>query len=152
MRKIIILFFVFFIGCTLLVSKSFADWAYAFVLYEGNAYVISETHIEPNKIGKKIGEVTDYSDWEGGTYSGNFSNEFPKGTEYYEIKGVNTKDAIAVKKNEGLFIKVNYKGKYGATGKKGNSIYNWQNVLPYLIGVILLIGIIYLSFKKRNSR
>lgn len=152
MRKIISLFFVILMSCTFLVSKTFASWAYAFVVYDGNTYVVSETLIEPNKIGKKIGEVTVYSDWEGGTYSGNFSNQYPKGTEYYEIKGVNTKDAIAVKKSEGLFIKVNYKGKYGASNKQRNSLYNWQNVLPYFIGVILLIGILYLILKKRNSR
>ncbi|CRK83411.1 hypothetical protein [Neobacillus massiliamazoniensis] len=151
MRKIISLFFVFLIGCTLLISTTYADWAYAFVVYDGNSYIVSETHIEPNKIGKKIGEVTEYSDREG-TYSGNFSNQFLKGTEYYEIKGVNTKDAIAVKKSEGLFIKVNYNGKYGASGKQVNSEYNWQILLPYFIGAILLIGIIYLFLKKRNSR
>jgi hypothetical protein len=154
LRKIKSLFFILLTGCTFLASNTFADWKYAFVVYDGNIYVVSETHIEPDKMGKKLGEVTVYSHLESGgrIFSGNFSNQFPKGTEYYEIKGVNTKDAIAVKKSEGLFIKVNYQGKYGAIGKQVNSKYNWHNVLPYSIGVILLIGIICLFFKKRNSR
>ncbi|WP_252198860.1 hypothetical protein [Bacillus mycoides] len=151
MRNIISLFFVFIIGCTFLISTSYAKWAYAFVVYDGGTYIISETHIEPKEIGKKIGEVTKYSDNEG-TYSGNFSNQFPKGTEYYEIKDVKTIDAIAVKESEKSFIKANYDGEYAGSGEQGYSKYTWQNLLPYFIGVILLIGIIYLFFKKRNSR
>jgi hypothetical protein len=151
LRNIISLFFVFIIGCTFLISTSYAKWAYAFVVYDGNTYIISETRIEPKEIGKKIGEVTKYSDNEG-TYSGNFSNKFPKGTEYYEIKGVNINDAITVKESKKSFIKANYDGKYAGSGEQGGSEYNLQNLTLYFIGVILLIGIIYLFFKKRNSR
>jgi hypothetical protein len=142
-RNLISLFFVFIIGCTFLISKTYASWAYAFVVYDGNIY--SETHIELKQIGKQIGKVTMYSDQEG-TYSGNFLNKFPKGTEYYEIKGFKTKDAIAVKESKELFIKANYSGKYAG------SKYSWQNFLPYFIGVILLIGIIYLKKEVADNK
>jgi hypothetical protein len=57
-RNLISLFFVFIIGCTFLISKTYASWAYAFVVYDGNIYVISETHIELKQIGKQK-EVAD---------------------------------------------------------------------------------------------
>jgi ATP-dependent Zn protease len=151
LRNIISLFFVFIIGCIFLISITYAKWAYAFVVYDGNTYIVSETHIETKEIDKKIGEVTKYSDNEG-TYSGNFSNKFPKGTEYFAIKGININDTIAVKESEKLFIKANYNGKCAGSVEQGDSEYNWNNLILYIVGVILLFGIIYLFFKKRNSR
>jgi len=151
LRNIISLFFVFIIGCSFLVSTIYAKWAHAFVVFDGGTYIISETHIEPKEIGKKIGEVTNYSDNEG-AYSGNFSNKFPQGTEYYEIKGVKANDSIAVKESEKSFIKANYNGEYAGSGEQSDNKYNWQNLLPYFIGLILLIGVIYLFLKKRNSQ
>ncbi len=102
---------------------------------------MSNTRVEPKQIGKKIGRVTKYSDQEG-IYSGNFSNMFPEGTEYYEIKGVKTNDAIAVKERDELFIKANYSGQYAG------SKYNWQHIFLYFSIVILLFGIIC-TFKIR---
>lgn len=150
MKKIISVVFVFLIACTFLISNTYASWAYAFIVYKGNVYVISETHIESNKIGKKIGEITKYSDQEG-TYSGNFSNQFPKGTEYYEIKGVKTNEAIAIKESKVSFIKAKYDGKYAASGEDDHKKYIVKNLLVYCIGVVLFIVAIYLFFKKRKS-
>ncbi|WP_027409376.1 hypothetical protein [Anoxybacteroides tepidamans] len=141
MQRLISLFFVFIIGCTFLTSTTYAKWAYAFVVYDGNTYIMSNTRVEPKQIGKKIGRVTKYSDQEG-IYSGNFSNMFPEGTEYYEIKGVKTNDAIAVKERDELFIKANYSGQYAG------SKYNWQHIFLYFSIVILLFGIIC-TFKIR---
>ncbi|MFJ7975963.1 hypothetical protein ACIQZI_09750 [Peribacillus sp. NPDC096379] len=150
MRKIMSLFFVFLIGCTFLISTTYASWAYAFVVYDGNIYVVSETHIKPNKIGKKIGKVTKYSDREG-TYSGNFSNQFPKETDYYEIKGATTKEAIAIKESKESFIKAKYDGKYTGSGEYDHKKYILNNLLVYFIGVVLLFGIIYLFYKRRSK-
>lgn len=150
MRKIISLVFVFLFACTFLINTTYASWAYAFVVYNGNIYVVSETHIEANKIGKKIGEVTNYSDREG-TYSGNFSNQFPKGTEYYEIKGVTTKETIAIKESEKLFIKAKYDGKYAGSGEYDHKKNIVKNLLVYFIGVVLLFGIFYLFYKRRSK-
>ncbi|MGE8205337.1 hypothetical protein ACQKP0_12290 [Heyndrickxia sp. NPDC080065] len=150
MRKLISLFFVFLIGCTFLISTAYAKWAYAFVVYNGDIYVISETQIEPNQIGKKIGKVTKYSDQEG-SYKGNFSNMFPKGTEYYEIKGMQTKEAIAVKKSEERFIMAKYDGKYDYIDDEYGDNKHYWSLLLYFIGFILLFGIIYLFKKSRNQ-
>lgn len=116
-----------------------------FVVNDGNIYVISQEQVDPSQIGSsKIGEVTKYSDIEG-TYSGNFSNRYPKGTEYYEINGVEIKEAIAVQEGSELFIKANYNGEYAG------SKYSWQGFLLYFIGLILLLGVVYL-IKKRSNR
>ncbi|NRD78968.1 hypothetical protein HPT25_16510 [Bacillus sp. BRMEA1] len=145
MRKIISLIFVFLIGCTFFITTTYAKWAYDFVVYKDNSYVVTETHIEANKIGRKIGEVTKYSDLEG-TYRGNFSNKFPKGTEYYEIKGIAINEAIAIEESKDSFIKAKYNGKYATNGE-----YDPTNfLLVYFIGVVLLFGIMYLFYKKRN--
>jgi hypothetical protein len=145
LKHLISVVLVFLIACTFLISNTYAKWAYAFVVNNGNIYVVSETHIESNKIGKKIGEVTKYSDQEG-TYSGNFSNQFPKGTEYYEIKGVKTNEFIGIKESKDSFIKAKYHGKYAG------SVLDYLMILVYFIGIVLFIGVIYLFLKKRKSR
>ncbi len=151
MKRIINLFFVFLMSFTFLVNTTYADWAYAFVVYNGNIYIISDSKVEPKQIGKKIGEVTKYSDNEG-TYSGNFSNKFPKGTEYYEIKDVTTKEAIAIKDSRDSFIKAKYDGKYASSGDYDHRNYIIKNTLVYFgIGLVLLFGIIY-SFNKRRRK
>jgi len=143
-RNLIGMFFVFLLGCCLFISTASASWAYMFVVNDGNLYAISETQVDPKQIGSKIGKVTKYSDQEG-TYSGNFSNRYPKGTTYYEIMGVDIKDAIAIKESEGLFKKAIYKGEY-----PGNK-YRSQDFLPYVVGVLLLVVVIYF-IKKRSNR
>ncbi|MGG3560037.1 hypothetical protein ABES03_00040 [Neobacillus rhizosphaerae] len=151
MRKIISLFFIFLIGSTFLISTTYASWAYAFVVYDGNIYIISEAHIEPKQIGKKIGKVTKYSDIEG-TYSGNFSNQFPKGTEYYEIKGITTKEAIAIKESKGSFIKAKYDGKYAGFDESDHKKYIAKKLSLYFFVIILFFGSIYLFNKRRRKK
>jgi|GEM_PF-1477966 len=89
-----------------------ADWAYPFVVYSGNIYIVTDTVVEPERIGDILGKVTRYSDREG-TYSGNFSNAFPKGTRYYAIEGMSEKQAIAVRTEDGRYVLAEYGGKYG---------------------------------------
>jgi hypothetical protein len=115
--SIILIFSVFFsilTGCTnsssgSSVGKSSADWAFSFVVWDGYIYQLSDEYID--EISEEIGEVTKYSDMEG-THSGNFSNEYQKGTKYYAIKGINTEEAIAIKEN-GRYRKAIRNGKYG---------------------------------------
>lgn len=144
MRKLVTLLLICLIGGNFLTASAFADWAHAFVVYDGNIYVISKTHIAPEQIGKKIGKVTKYSDMEG-TYSGNFSNHYPKGTEYYEIKGIKILDAIAIKDSKGKFVRADYEGKYA--GRKNS----WGDFLPYLLGIIPLAGITYFFMQRYNK-
>jgi hypothetical protein len=89
-------------------SKSQADWTNSFVVWDGYVYVLTDEVVD--EVYKEIGHVTKYSDIEG-TYSGNFSNTYPKGTKYYSIVGVSTDEAFAVK-NNGSYIKVTRDGEY----------------------------------------
>lgn len=73
------------------------SWAYSFVVYNNSIYVITEEPVE--EVGNRLGEVTAYSDME--NLSGNFSNVYEVGTPYYEIKGVDPAEAIAVEKDNG---------------------------------------------------
>ncbi|RDW15878.1 hypothetical protein [Oceanobacillus chungangensis] len=77
-------------------DNSSADWAFSFVVWNGYIYQLSDEYVED--AGKEIGEVTNYSDTEG-TYSGNFSNEYEKGTKYYSIEGISTDEVIAIEDN-----------------------------------------------------
>ncbi|WP_139194322.1 hypothetical protein [Bacillus sp. MUM 13] len=124
-------------------KQSFAKWAYAFVVYDGYTYVLSEESV--TDIDKEIGEVTKYSDIEG-TYSGNFSNEYHKGTKYYSIKGISTDQAIAVA-DHGHYKKAERRGKY--EGKKVAPIrYIETGLIIFVIVVLLMYA--FRSIKARR--
>ncbi|SFB04910.1 hypothetical protein SAMN05216312_103206 [Cohnella sp. OV330] len=131
------------IALTLFAGSAYASWAYSFVVYHGNTYVVTDERVEPSQIGSRIGKVTKYSDDEG-TYSGNFSNQYPKGTKYYHIIGVKVRDAIAVKEAEDLYVKATYRGKYA--GGKNRAVDGWPIVLIALL-VLLLAG----YYRKKKS-
>ena len=93
---------IFLVSCQSSTSES---WAYEFVRYDGESYVVSDALvIEKEKVGEKIGSVTKYITKEG-DYSGNVSNTYQEGTTYYKITGVGTDNAIAVKQKNGTYIK-----------------------------------------------
>lgn len=122
-----------------------ADWAYSFVVYSGDIYEISDDGLIPsNEIDKKIGQVTRYSDREG-TYSGNFSNIYPKGTPYYSIKNIDPKEIIAIKTHEAEFVKAINKGQYANGQLESKTI--WISILGSLIIVILIIW----KMKRKKS-
>lgn len=98
---------LFIVGCS---SSSSADWNSNFVVWDNYMYETTEVYV--SEIDKEIGHVTKYSDRER-TYSGNFSNKYKKGTEYYSIKGTNTDEAIAIKEEDGRYRKAVRSGKYG---------------------------------------
>jgi hypothetical protein len=124
-------------------SKSFADWAYSFVEYDDYIYVISGENVKD--IDKEIGQVTKYSDLEG-TYNGNFSNTYKKGTKYYSIKGISTETAIAVDDN-GKYIKAIREGEYA--GEKF-SPFSW--IIGGVVIFIMLILLIMMVEKKVTSK
>lgn len=116
-----------------------ADWAYSFVVYAGDIYEISpDERIPSDEIDKKIGQITRFSDQEG-TYSGNFSNTYPKGTPYYSIKNTNPKEIIAIKTDEGKYVKAFNKGQYANGQLDSKTI--WIIVLGSLVIVLLIIWI-----------
>lgn len=133
MRKSFVCFcaFIVLLGSFVTLNTAKADWAYKFVVWDGNVYIITEENVE--KISKEIGRVTKYSDKEG-TYSGNFSNTFPKGTKYYEIVEVDPQEAIAVESEVGIYVKANSDGKYA--GSKKN---NWYTISVFIGGGGLLV-------------
>ncbi|WP_227793464.1 hypothetical protein [Paenibacillus guangzhouensis] len=144
MRLLISISSTFLIAFTLLIGIVSASWAYLFVVNDGKIYVITDERVAPNHIGPSIGKVTKYSDSEG-TYSGNFSNRYPKGTKYYEIIGIEINDAIAIKENEMLYVKATYGGEYAGDR------YNWSDDLPYVL-IVLIVGLLTSYFIKKRLR
>lgn len=144
MRKFMFFMSVFLIAGTLFgVNSIHADWANRFAVNDGKSYIISDTKVETSQIGGKIGKVTSFSDEEG-TYSGNFSNTYPKGTEYYAINDIDTNEAIAIKVSEDSFIKAAYGGEYA-----GNA-FSMKKMLLYAGGIFLII--IVILFVRNNWR
>ena len=90
-------------------NASSADWASSFVVWDDYIYQLDEEYVL--EVDEEIGEVTVYSDMEG-TYKGNFSNEYEKGTKYYSIQGISTAEAIAVQEEDGKYRKANRDEKY----------------------------------------
>ncbi|HET7579749.1 MAG TPA: hypothetical protein VFK33_10740 [Bacillales bacterium] len=84
-------------------ESSSASWAYAFVKWNGHTYVMTGKMIK--NADKKIGEVTHSSDRETAPEIGNFSNEYPVGTQMYKIHGINVANAIAVETAKGKYEK-----------------------------------------------
>lgn len=123
----------------------YAKWANEFVVYNKNIYVITDKKVNAKLIGSMLGQVTKYSDREG-TYSGNFSNKYPKGTKYYGIIDSDVNKVIAVKEKNGTFIEAKYDGEY-AGGR-----YDIQSVLLDSSGVILSIILVWLLVKKKIQK
>lgn len=94
---------------TLNANNSSADWAYSFVVWDDYIYQINDEYVL--EVDEEIGEVTAYSDKEG-SYKGNFSNEYEKGTKYYSLPGISTDEAIAVQEENGKYRKAIRDGKY----------------------------------------
>jgi len=125
-------------------TVALASWAYPFVVNGGKIFIVTADYVDASKLGDVVGKVTYYSDREG-TYSGNFSNIYPKGTEYYAIQGISSKLAIAVETQEGYVI-ARYEGEYGGARFPLQVILGWISV-----GLILLIVgcVTAVVFKKR---
>lgn len=123
--------------CLVVVSTIWADWASSFVVHDGGKYTITEATVAEDLIGQQVGEVTKYSDVEG-TYRGNYSNAFPKGTPYYAIQGTSEEDGIAVRTPDGEYVFAGYDGEY-AEAEIWTSVYFWIGVGAVLIGLIVAL-------------
>ena len=74
------------------------SWAYVFVVWEGNVYEVKQDEsIADSEIGEVIGKVKTIPNDRTGSYFGNASNYYSKGTKYYKMNGISTADAIAIK-------------------------------------------------------
>jgi len=126
--------------------KSLASWAYEFIVWDGYVYIVTDEQV--NQVDKKIGHVTKYSDREG-TYSGNFSNTYPKGTKYYSIPGVSTDEVIAIQDTEGTYIKATRDEKY-AGNKYGLSTPVFLGAIILVI-ILAIVGINYYANKRMKQ-
>lgn len=103
----------FLSGCSndssAVIDNSSAEWAFKFVVWDGYIYQLSDEYVDD--VDEEIGAVTKYSVMEG-TYSGNFSNVYKKGTKYYAMQGISTEEAIAIAE-EGKYRKAIRHEKYG---------------------------------------
>ncbi|RLQ94514.1 hypothetical protein [Falsibacillus albus] len=106
----VLLTFFLLTGCQ---SSPSADWAYSFIVYHGDNYIVSDNMIPDEDLGKQINTVEVYSDQEVNVNPNKiFSNHFPAGSKIFTIKGKDDK-TLAVQTKDGNF-EVNYANKYGS--------------------------------------
>ncbi|MBY6036990.1 hypothetical protein KUV80_10005 [Fictibacillus nanhaiensis] len=140
---------VVFISTLIFPTKSLAtSWAYSFVVWEDNIYVISDEYV--SEINSEIGQVSKYSDMK--SYPGNFSNTYEKGTKYYSIKGINPNEVIAIEESNGRYIKAYRDGEYEIRSVFDGYFDGQQGVIRIL--VLLSIGIlaVMLIYKFKKNR
>lgn len=104
MKKV---FLVATIGLIIILSgcaKSTESWAYQFVKYNGNTYILTEIRV--SDVVKTVGSVKYYSTDETSSTSDYFSNYYKEGTELYSIKNTDVNDAIAVKESDNKYVKL----------------------------------------------
>lgn len=126
-----------------------ASWPYGFVVNDGKLFVVTEEPVKESVAGEVVGKVT-YHTNEEGTYIGNFSNAYPKGTKYFAIEGIAPEEAIAVQKRDGTFVKALYEDEYiGDVAKLNSMVFT----LWFLFSgaVAMLIGFMASSVIKRNK-
>ena len=122
-------------------------WLYPFVVWDGYVYEVSEESV--TAIGDEIGQVTKYSDME--PQSGNFSNEYQKGTKYFEIKGVSTEEAIAVQKSNDQYVKADRRGEYEIEQTSEEPLENLKGVIYSIVGILAII-FIYIILKYPRGK
>ncbi|MBW7456807.1 hypothetical protein ACFOLF_25340 [Paenibacillus sepulcri] len=98
-------------SCSAISPSSSANWAYGFVVWNGDIFEDIKEEVAKDAIEQSIGEVKKYSDHEG-TYGNGYSNLFKKGTKLYKIQGVDTEQFIAAE-SDGKYFKLKDNGKYG---------------------------------------
>lgn len=143
MKRITRLSFIFL----LIISPSVQalSWAYPFVVWKGNVYEVKqEDFIKELDIGEIIGQVKTKPDEMTGRYYGNASNYYETGTEYYEIKGVSTDNALALKDGN-QWVRAVYVHK---------APFHPMNILthPFLLfAVVLMVGWLIFQYKRNKN-
>lgn len=144
MRRLIVISILAVFMLVGMAAGASADWASKFVVYDGGIYRVEDTEISADKIGKKVGKVTRYSDREG-TYRGNFSNTFAKGTPYYAIQGVDTHEQIAVKGPDGRYLAAVYSGDYASADV-------WETPVFWIVLVFVVLGVMFAAVWWANPK
>ena len=148
MKKTMVLslLFVFMIST----SVQALSWAYSFVVWKSKVYEVKQEEIvAPSDIGKVIGKVKTKPDGMTGSYYGNASNHYPRGTKYYEIKGTSTSTEIAVKEDK-QWVKAVY------IHKAPFHILNIFSNKFFLFGIVMIglivSGVVFRMNKSENHR
>ena len=156
MKKILLTFILLLVPVTAFATS----WAYEFVVYNDAVYVV--TGEAEGEVGEKLGEVTYYSDMY--THSGNFSNHYPKGTEYYEIIGVDPSEMIAVRVQPDRYLRATYEhspsaGEFVETISERADPVNEPVVKEggylswvVIIGAILVLGLVLGVLRSERKR
>lgn len=142
MKRVILLFFLLIFTTT---SVHALTWAYSFVVWNGNVYEVTKKKISENEIGQQLGEVKTRPNDVTGSYYGDASNAYPKGTKYFEVNGVSTETSIAVEVAENQWVKAVYVHEAPS---------HWRNFLTKALPVLVLfvVGIAFLQhWKKRRT-
>ncbi|KOP71185.1 hypothetical protein ACFFHH_04580 [Cytobacillus solani] len=140
MRKLILFLLCFIFTSQLSVQA--LSWAYPFVVWKGNVYEVTDEEV--SDIGDVIGKVKRGTDEMTGEYFGDASNMYPKGTKYYEIKGISPKIAIAVEVEESKW----YKADYVHEAPK-----HWlENVIIVLTFVMLIVAVFTIMIRMNNRK
>lgn len=91
--------------------ESSKDWAFHFVIWNGNMYIKTSETVKI--IGEQLGEVEHYSDDETDVQTDLYSNFFPEGSQLFSIEGVSTASAIAVEQTNGSYLKLESRNRGG---------------------------------------
>lgn len=127
-----LLFFILFI-LTFTSSVQALSWAYPFVVWSGNVYEVKEEKVLANQVGDEIGEVKTKPNDMTGNYYGNASNAYPKGTKYFQINNISTKNAIAVEVGDNEWQKAVYVNK---------APFHWMDIFTKILPMLVLIAIV----------
>lgn len=144
MKKVFLMALFFLVSFS---HSAFAlDWAYPFVVWKGKMYEVTDEEVQ--EIGEQIGKVRRKANETTGKYFGDASNALPKGTKYYEIKGISTNEAIAVEIKPDKWMKANY------IGKSHGEFSLDPNGMILLLGMIMftVVMVIVLVGKKRRIK
>lgn len=134
--------FLLFVFVFLSITNTYVhalSWAYPFVVWNGKVYEVTGEQVFNEKIGKQIGEVKRKPDEMTGDYYGNASNIYVKGTKYYELKGVHTKDAIAVEAKENEWVKAVFAQK---------APFHWMDIVTKGLPIVILIGFVIIIVSR----
>ena len=126
------------------------SWAYPFVVWKSKVYEVKQEEIvAASDIGKVIGKVKTKPDGMTGSYYGNASNHYPRGTKYYEIKGTSTSAEIAVKEDK-HWVKAVYihKAPFHILNIFSNKFFLFAVVMIALI----VSGVVFRMKKSENHR
>lgn len=141
MKKVVILFLLFIFATT---SVQALTWAYSFVVWKGNVYEVTMEKVLESNIGRYLGEVKTKPNEVTGSYYGDASNAYPKGTKYFEINGESTKTSIAVEVENRQWVKAVY---------VHDASFHWMDLiskfLPLLIIVVIVVAFI---LRWKNGR